>query len=845
MKKAIYFLFLAALGFIITSGTLRTAGPGARLTNAPGEGTCTSCHGGTAISSGTNWDRIRMDAPFTGNGYIPDSVYRITISSRQAGIVKYGFQATVLTETGDNPAGDLRTLDTRVQRYTSNVSGQTRQYMGHTSSGTSAVTGDSVAWTFEWTAPSSNVGNVVLYLSFMSTNNNNASSGDVIYVKTFTISPSSLLPTALAQTSDSSVCSGETVRFTGGGTQNPTSYSWTFTGAQPSSSTQQNPSVRFNSPGQQRAILTVTNAKGVSKPDTLLIEVQSAPTSSIVNGSGRTICEGDSILLQATQVSHATYRWEPGSIEGREFWANTQNQYRVFTKDTITGCETTSATFNLIVTPVPSTPILSNASNQDSFCGRIQDTLIISNTSASTYIWNVNGVTQGTSTPFLVVDEDRSLTVTATAQNSGLCPSEPSQTLFLTSVVKQGISNADTTRVTQNSIDLFWSAVPEALGYQVSTDTGNSFSAPFMQTRTLISDLQPNTPYFITLRTLHNSPCNAVDTGFEIITAPCSNLPFTIQSNSDLCLGDTLNISVLGLENAQAGVSFDGLPFSNTTTLSFIPQTSGMLTLQIIDSSALECPVISRNISYTVTEPYIDTHPRVSPVMLCSDSVFHFPLSNPYDSALLFMGGLATHKSQSNGFELDASQLQNPAFARIFVGPCKTTTDTIEWLITPVPLSTFTEERNYKTYTFTPDDLSALNYHWNLGDGTTDTQKVATHTYNSMNQTVTVSLEADNGMGCSSLTQKQLELPDVSSVALLHLHQIKVYPNPAQHEFFIDNPAFKELFVTIHSTEGKLIWADTYAGSQTQIPINLWSAGVYYITLHVEQDRIRIPLIKN
>ena len=60
-------------------------------------------------------------------------------------------------------------------------------------------------------------------------------------------------------------CEGSTVQFTDESTfGNPTSWQWNFPGGSPSSSTSENPSITYNSPGNYNVQLAVTNATGSS-----------------------------------------------------------------------------------------------------------------------------------------------------------------------------------------------------------------------------------------------------------------------------------------------------------------------------------------------------------------------------------------------------------------------------------------------------------------------------------------------------------------------------------------------------------------------------------------------------
>ena len=69
-------------------------------------------------------------------------------------------------------------------------------------------------------------------------------------------------PEAEFTADNTTVEAGATVNFTDQSTMMPTSWSWTFDGGTPATSTQQNPSVVYETPGTYSVSLTVTNAQG-------------------------------------------------------------------------------------------------------------------------------------------------------------------------------------------------------------------------------------------------------------------------------------------------------------------------------------------------------------------------------------------------------------------------------------------------------------------------------------------------------------------------------------------------------------------------------------------------------
>lgn len=71
-----------------------------------------------------------------------------------------------------------------------------------------------------------------------------------------------LPPVANFAANTTSITVGQSINFTDQSTNAPTSWNWTFAGGTPASSTQQNPSVAYNTVGTYNVSLTVSNAQG-------------------------------------------------------------------------------------------------------------------------------------------------------------------------------------------------------------------------------------------------------------------------------------------------------------------------------------------------------------------------------------------------------------------------------------------------------------------------------------------------------------------------------------------------------------------------------------------------------
>ncbi|MES2397510.1 MAG: choice-of-anchor V domain-containing protein [Bacteroidota bacterium] len=151
-------------------------------TGAPGETSCTGCHGGTA---NTGPGALSFDLGGVTQ-YAPNQTYTGTVKLNQTGVNKFGFVSLALQNTGNTTIGAFSLIDTVRTRLF--VDGS-RNYVGHTPCGADATPADSTQWQFKWTAPATNVGNITLYLGSLATNHNHATSGDNTYTSSIVLTP--------------------------------------------------------------------------------------------------------------------------------------------------------------------------------------------------------------------------------------------------------------------------------------------------------------------------------------------------------------------------------------------------------------------------------------------------------------------------------------------------------------------------------------------------------------------------------------------------------------------------------------------------------------------------------
>lgn len=165
---------LVSFFMVSASAFAFSGGPPDGKTGAPGEGTCNDCHDG---SGGTT----TVSGPDT---YVPGTAYTIEVEVADSSAMRWGFEAVVLDENGDQAGSVTITDPTNTQDSTSG--GKT--YVKHTSAGTFPGTGGSATWSFDW-EPDAYVGIVTVYAAGNSANNDGSTTGDKTSLGTWNIDP--------------------------------------------------------------------------------------------------------------------------------------------------------------------------------------------------------------------------------------------------------------------------------------------------------------------------------------------------------------------------------------------------------------------------------------------------------------------------------------------------------------------------------------------------------------------------------------------------------------------------------------------------------------------------------
>ena len=120
--------------------------------------------------------------------------------------------------------------------------------------------------------------------------------------------PAPIVPDFTADVTE--IIEGEQVHFTDLSTQDPTAWSWSFPGGTPSTSTEQNPTVRYNTPGTYSVSLTVSNDNcEISKTINNMIIVHGTVTADF-NADITAICEGQTITFHSAATNSTNIQWQ-------------------------------------------------------------------------------------------------------------------------------------------------------------------------------------------------------------------------------------------------------------------------------------------------------------------------------------------------------------------------------------------------------------------------------------------------------------------------------------------------------------------------------------------------------
>lgn len=840
-KKIVIVLLCSLLVLLFKESSTNTGGAPGGYTNAPNEANCTSCHGGTLQTSGTNYNNISLSNNLTGGGYIPDSTYTFTLNYTHSGKSKFGYQLTCLDKS-NQMAGSFSLLsgNNKSSITSTNISGATRSYMRQTSAGSSGSGGAS--WSFQWKAPASIKDTLTFYVVVNATNSSSSNTGDIIIAKEFFIIPSSLLPEANASINNSNVCQANSIQLQGSGTNSPVSYAWKLPNGTPSISNAQNPNVVYNFPGKYNAILTVTNAKGKSKPDTVTINVLKSPGPFIPNGNSRKICQGDSILLKLNPVeTGVSYTWNTGQ-KGDSLWVSQNGPYYV-TGLGKNGCSRNSNTIQVSFFDKPTSNLRTEIQlSNDSIC---QNTLVrlVSDSlnNDSFYFYASGSLVQRTTDAFHDILVNQTTTYGVQVRDQNLCLSDTAYyTLFAQE--KRPAPRISCSNSTVDSIIYTWTNPSIHNGYQISINQGKSWSTStsgLNGTRHEIGGLQPDDSITLWVRGIDNGPCLFSLIGTKTCyTKSCSPLQVNVNADTSICDSNLWQIEINGLSNQKYSLTIDNGDAFTDTLFSFNPKVSRDYIIEIIDSNHLTCPSKKIALPLQIDQKPTATLSPIKSKAFCEGETIQFEANNLMDNWTFVLNTIPVQSGNSNKYTNNTLSDGDSLYVIVNKGKCRDTSSIVSVNIESTIDASFDFVREQSIYTFTPSNLLHNSYSWNFGDGSAISNDVSPrHDFiTSEGKETFVRLAVVTSNDCLADSGQLIRLPLFSHVDELKKDGIDVFPNPTQNLLVINQEIDTDLVAELRSIDGILVQRVLIKDANHTIDLSHLKTGIYTLTL-ISRDK--------
>ncbi len=839
-RSRLKYAFLAILVGLSTVTFTNSGGPSAGLTGAPGDGNCTNCHGGSPVTSGTAFDYISITGLPSG-GYAPGSSYTLTLNGGAAATAKNGFQLIALSPS-NSMAGSF-TSGTGSQAM---VGGGGKTYLGHTAAGNTQS-----SWTYTWTAPNPSVGTVTFYVALNATNSNSGTSGDVVYLKTITVSGGNLpVATITSPTAPAVFCAGDSIQFTGTATNSPISYAWDFIGNSPNSSTLQNPKIRFANAGLYAIRFRATNASGTSTNAQLSLQVVAKPTATITPSGNQTICGGDSVTLTANTGTNLSYLWSPGNQTTQTIKVGAAGSYSVRVSSAAANCFTNSSAVTMTVAAKPS---LSATLSSNTLC--IGDSLeIVATPGLQNYKYyfgsNLVDSSNRSTVKFQIMNSFTNIYIIG---SNGICNTDPI-VKTVTISTKPSAPSIACGPVFPNSVAFTISGSNP----QISLDSGKTFSTPNQGSTHVINGLSPNTQVLAYAKTTTGAPCLfSLSSNKTCASANCTPLTLKITAPKYVCPSSPISDRMIRIVSTNAinpYFKYDYPPpllGSGWTKNDSFPANSSLVGNQIhkvtvIDSANAFCP--TKDTSFSV---FVVAFPGASPTLqldktqYCEGGSITFNVTSPnsninkvkYYTVIgsnrtefaakakpdYMYGPIPLSPNFPNGTIVTAQTIDTISGCGIF-SPNKTIT------VGAIPNVGFTFSKTNLQIVLTDTSSNTVNRRWIIeGDTFPATGRTYTLTFTSAG-IKTIRMEAYTSGNCIGTTSIQVNIVASGLMEAANAMGMELFPNPATNEVSINWTKGGNGNIELFDVSGKLVLT-TEITSGNKLNLSGLTKGVYLLKL--------------
>ena len=185
MNYKLFLIFLSGILIALYHAIAHSNQPVAGKTGAPSENNCSQCHTGNPINS---QGKVAIKFMNPDSTYKPNKEYLMEVVVEKDTFNTFGFEVVAIQQSTNKTIGTFIITDSaRTQLFNEIVDGETRNYIGHTKTGTKTSTSGKNNWNFIWKSPSTNVGNIVFYVASNAANGKGTRFNDWVYTSTVTI----------------------------------------------------------------------------------------------------------------------------------------------------------------------------------------------------------------------------------------------------------------------------------------------------------------------------------------------------------------------------------------------------------------------------------------------------------------------------------------------------------------------------------------------------------------------------------------------------------------------------------------------------------------------------------
>jgi PKD repeat protein len=648
-------------------------------------------------------------------------------------------------------------------------------------------------------------------------------------------------PEANFAASPTNVCAGGQVQFTDLSTNNPTSWSWTFPGGTPGTSTQQNPIITYNTPGTYSVTLEATNIYGNdTEIKNAYITVNPIPVATATPNS-QTICSGQTTSIALTSnVGGTTYNWTvvqsgvsgasngSGSNISQALTGNGTATYTI--TPTANGCVGAPITVVVTVNPIP---VATATPNSQTICsGQTTGIALTSNVGGTTYNWTVvqsgvSGASNGSGSNIsqtLTGNGTATYTITPTANS---CVGTPI-------IVVVTVNPLPVITVSSNS--------PVCIGDTIKLTSGggtsyswigpNGYSSNTQNPEILNAQINMN-GYYIVNVTDGNSCTNSDSTLVTVNPLPT----VIVGSNSPVCIGDTIKLnSSGGITYTWTGPNSYSSGTQNPEILNAQLNMSGYYVVTVIDVNACvnsDSTQITVNALPTVTASVTpnDTICEADTITLTGSGAQSYIWNNGVVDGVPFA---ISNTTTYTVIGTDGNGCENSNQITITVNPLPSVSFTMQDTVC-------VNNGNINLTTGLPNggNYSGPGVSGNIFDPQLAGLGVHTITY-----TYT------DGNGCSNHADFIVVVDECLGVSEYNpLKNISIFPNPTKGNITLNLSAeILNLKLEIIDMQGKMVYYENnIKANNSRVNINLQhlSDGFYQINLSSEEYKHSIKIVIN